>query len=362
MFKIIPTLVSILILNLPYLSASVYDYAEFQEKKEKTINHFMDSSFDEIIRFDKVVLNTNNQILNDESNDILDDIVQKVTNYTKESKEIKLTIIDHSSLNNLNNALKIQNTLEEKGLDKSIMTLEFRTHKDKLYHGISGKNKNLDNRIMITMYVSLAIDMDEDRDGVHKDDDKCPNTQAGLKVSKNGCKIGTIVILLDGKKKNTSITIHTKDSSIKIDKPNQFISIDSKDNKPSLVQDISSKELSDILNTTLDKTTKEQISFTLLFEGNKLLNQDKVKKIFDEISKRNTPYINIIGHTDTIGSMQENEIVGLKRAKVLENLIINSNVKYLKIDTESYSESNLAVETEDNVFEALNRRVEVFIH
>ena len=43
-------------------------------------------------------------------------------------------------------------------------------------------------------------------------------------------------------------------------------------------------------------------------------------------------------------------------------MIVDAEVSYLKIEKESYSESNLAVMTEDNVFEPRNRRVEVFIN
>ena len=360
-------IVYLLLTNLVLAQASVYDYAQFMyTKDDKTKNNpFMDGHFDEIIRFDKITLNSSSKLTTNEGKKIINDIFQKVTDYLQESKKIKLSVIGHSSLDELDetkniklskeHALNIQMLLKDKGIDQSIITIDYRGSKDKLFTPYTREE-----RVMVSMYVNLPRDLDGD--GVDRSRDLCPNTQKGHKVSENGCKVSTLVVLLDGKKKNTSITVSTDKGSVLVDIPNQFISLLSKDVKPSSAQSLSEAELNEIIGDTLSNANKEQVSFTLLFEGMKLLNQEQVQEILDAIAQRDTPYIKIIGHTDTIGSTADNLKVGLKRAKILEQLIIDANIDYLKIDTDSYSESNLAIPTEDNVFEVLNRRVEVFIH
>jgi len=71
--------------------------------------------------------------------------------------------------------------------------------------------------------------------------------------------------------------------------------------------------------------------------------------------------VDIIGHTDTTGSNEINIKVSLKRAKYIESILKEKGVKAESLTAKGYGEEDLEVETADNVAEAKNRNVEIFI-
>lgn len=87
----------------------------------------------------------------------------------------------------------------------------------------------------------------------------------------------------------------------------------------------------------------------------------KLSEILQMIKDRMPCDISIIGHTDTKGRALYNEKLGLKRAKYIKNWILSSNPNLNNLKAESYGESDLLVQTKDNVSEPKNRRVEIFI-
>jgi OOP family OmpA-OmpF porin len=210
----------------------------------------------------------------------------------------------------------------------------------------------------------IVIIPDIDGDGVLSDIDKCQNTPKGVKVGADGCKIKSFIVLLKGQKENSSIVVATGVGNVVVSKPNQFVSITSKDDTPTEPKDMSKDDLNALFSDVISEIPEKQLSYTLYFNGIKLTDESKIslQTMIDEVSQRDKPYMQIIGHTDTAGPSEKNKILGLKRAKAVYEMIKNSDISYSKIDVDSYSESNLAIKTEDETVEQLNRRVEIFVH
>ncbi|NOR58109.1 MAG: OmpA family protein [Sulfurimonas sp.] len=205
---------------------------------------------------------------------------------------------------------------------------------------------------------------DIDGDGVLSDIDRCQDTKKGLKVGADGCKLKSIIVLLKGQKENSSIVVATRVGNVVVDKPNQFVSITSKDDTPTKPKNINKKDLDALFGDVITESSHERLSYTLYFNGIKLVEESKItiQAMLNEVSQRDKSYIQIIGHTDTAGPSEKNKILGLKRAKVVYEMIKGSDISHAKIDLDSYSESDLAVKTEDETVEELNRRVEIFVH
>lgn len=174
--------------------------------------------------------------------------------------------------------------------------------------------------------------------------------------------LNTLVVLLEGRKKHTSIIVSTPNASVVVDKPLQAVSIDEKQTI-SPPKKISKEELGLLGENLLNASEEKEYNFVLYMNKLDLRSDSKaqIKDILDLLSSLKNPYINIVGHTDTVGDEKENEQLGLKRAGVVKNIIKASGVKYLKIDISSQSECNLAVPTPDNTKELRNRRVEISI-
>jgi outer membrane protein OmpA-like peptidoglycan-associated protein len=260
-----------------------------------------------------------------------------------------------------NKALEVENYFIENGIDKNILFVESRGSKDPLY-AANNQSDDISTRVMVSMYVNFPRDLDGD--GVDIDKDECPNTIKGHKVGPNGCKLKTMVVLLAGKKETSSVIVGTKAGNVVIDTPNQLVSILSDNTPPSKPQNVSKEDLDSLMDNTIEASNKEELSYVLYFNGLNLVDESlqKVQELLENIAKRENGYITIIGHTDTVGSKERNDIVSAKRAQVIKNLILEAKVPYLKIDTQAYAESNLAVPTNDEVEEPLNKRVEIFIN
>ncbi|MDY0051566.1 MAG: TolC family outer membrane protein [Aliarcobacter sp.] len=179
----------------------LYDY-EFNVAANKNVksteldNHLMYDKFDVIKRFefinmDKFDLDENN----------LSEIAKTINNYKNEN--IKVTIIGHRQASKDKEqsykkaaayAKTIKDELVKNGVDKNVLVAESRVDYDRSYLETNGSDKTLNNVVAIALYVpkisSKVADkvvLDDDKDGVINDLDKCPNTPAGYTVDKDGC-------------------------------------------------------------------------------------------------------------------------------------------------------------------------------
>ena len=107
------------------------------------------------------------------------------------------------------------------------------------------------------------------------------------------------------------------------------------------------------------------VTFVLYFEGTSTSlsteSQAQIAKILAAVSSRPVPDISIVGHTDTLGSAESNDRLGLERAQLIAKFIVDSGLKVIEITVVSRGESDLQVKTPDQTPEPKNRRVEITI-
>ncbi|WP_159594348.1 OmpA family protein [Hydrogenophaga sp. BPS33] len=69
----------------------------------------------------------------------------------------------------------------------------------------------------------------------------------------------------------------------------------------------------------------------------------------------------VIGHTDTVGSADDNLVLSAQRAQAVADRLRASGLKYSALTLESHGKTNPLVPTRDGVAEPRNRRVQVTI-
>lgn len=89
-----------------------------------------------------------------------------------------------------------------------------------------------------------------------------------------------------------------------------------------------------------------------------LLTLEQVKS---EIAGRPAAEIVIIGHTDRVGSEDENEALSARRVETVRNLLIDGGIEAVRIDTAYRGEREPLVATPDGVSDPVNRRVEISV-
>jgi OOP family OmpA-OmpF porin len=73
------------------------------------------------------------------------------------------------------------------------------------------------------------------------------------------------------------------------------------------------------------------------------------------------PEVEVIGHTDTVGTKLNNVALGLRRAELIRRLLIDIGLGESLIKVTSHGEADLIIATADGVAEPRNRRVEITV-
>lgn len=106
-------------------------------------------------------------------------------------------------------------------------------------------------------------------------------------------------------------------------------------------------------------------SFTLYFHEGTTEITDKsaplLAEIKAEVARRPGAEIQVTGHTDTVGSDVDNDVLSQRRAEEVLNVLANKGFARDMMSAVGRGERQLKVPTADNVSSPLNRRVEVIV-
>jgi outer membrane protein OmpA-like peptidoglycan-associated protein len=105
--------------------------------------------------------------------------------------------------------------------------------------------------------------------------------------------------------------------------------------------------------------------FTLYFrEGSDALTSESelaVARVIEELDGRPAPEISIIGHSDTMGTIEFNDRLSLQRAERVRDLLLQRGISPSSLSIAGRGKRELVIETPDNTSEPRNRRVEISV-
>jgi OmpA-OmpF porin, OOP family len=175
--------------------------------------------------------------------------------------------------------------------------------------------------------------------------DKAPEIFAVLPAPDG--HVGTIVV----KGPQSEQAINTAYGAVRIDGGAQSSSV------------LDAGQVREMFGSTLDALPGVATSFTLYFvEGKDELtpeSQAQLDSVFAELQRRPLPDIVVIGHTDTVGSLDFNDKLSRARADRMRELLIERGLPAGRIESAGRGKRELLVPTEDNISEPRNRRVEI---
>lgn len=175
----------------------------------------------------------------------------------------------------------------------------------------------------------------------------------------------TTVVLLDSGKSENAILIANEKGETKLDKVGSYVDLSDKAKKASAVKSMSEDEIKSRFEQALAVTPLKPVTYILYFEPSSTQltasSESTLQEALKSIEERSPCSVDIIGHTDTVGSNADNNVVSLKRAKSIETLVKKSSIEGVTLTAKGYGEEDLLVPTKDGVDEAKNRNVEIFI-
>jgi len=175
----------------------------------------------------------------------------------------------------------------------------------------------------------------------------------------------TTIVLADNQKDHNAIVVMTDAGSVVVDKPGEYVKLIDKDKKPTPAKIMPKSEIEKKFSNVIKSLPPKPVHIYLYFKrgSNELVEESKKKLplIYKIIAQRSPCAVDIIGHTDTKGTQEENLRLSLKRAEAIKRLILSQKPDLKNITVESYGEHDLVVPTKDEVSEPKNRCVEIFI-
>jgi outer membrane protein OmpA-like peptidoglycan-associated protein len=186
---------------------------------------------------------------------------------------------------------------------------------------------------------------------------------AALCIVLAGCaSSGTVVLLPEKDGRQTAVVVKQDGQDVVLDQP--YAAARTTRQGPRAYRS-SPQEVEAQFGAALAAQPARASSFTLYFvEGkNEFTEQSKqvVDRILSEIAKRPVPDVLVVGHTDTVGSDQANDVLGQQRADIVRAALIRLGVAPDDIRAISRGKRNPAVPTAAGVAEPLNRRVEIIV-
>ncbi len=169
----------------------------------------------------------------------------------------------------------------------------------------------------------------------------------------------TYVLLPDAEGKVSPLTVSGKEKSLTLEQPYAAAVGDEKSLEAAKLD---KAEIDKRFGAALASQPQAPRSFRLYFqEGNELTqeSQAELEKMFAEIANRPAADIVVVGHTDRVGKLEDNDALSIRRAEKVRQELINKGVPADSIQATGRGEREPLVETEDEVKEPRNRRVEI---
>jgi outer membrane protein OmpA-like peptidoglycan-associated protein len=186
-----------------------------------------------------------------------------------------------------------------------------------------------------------------------------------LVIALAGCAKSTLVALVPDLDGNTgSISVTNGAGSVAIDTAYQATTIADVTKRPAAPVQLGKQALDQMFAQALSISPKPPLHFLLYFDKETTLTSDSLKllpEITAAIRERNSGYISVFGHADTLGSEDYNLALSNRRALTVKETLVQQGVAPDTIQTTSHGKGNPLIPTADNVYEPKNRRVEVVV-
>ena len=180
-----------------------------------------------------------------------------------------------------------------------------------------------------------------------------------------GCAHSSVVLLSEEDGSKGAIALLPKDgkgSATLVSDPNSRATLGSE--KPT-IRPLGPKGLKPNEAALLAKLPPPPKSFTLYFlEGTTELAAESagmLEQIRAEVASRPGAEVQVTGHTDTVGSDADNDVLSRKRAAEIVNWLATKGFDRRMMSAVGRGERDLKDHTADNVGSAVNRRVEVLV-
>jgi outer membrane protein OmpA-like peptidoglycan-associated protein len=161
------------------------------------------------------------------------------------------------------------------------------------------------------------------------------------------------------------ILVSNQGGSQLLQEPNLATSIQSAENSPSSPKPMDDQKIQKIFGDAIMALPPRPIHFVLYFKTDttELTSESRkvLAKILPAIADHESIDVSVVGHTDRVGTRDYNFQLALERARLVQKFLLSLGIDPDFIEVTSHGEDNPLIQTEDEVPEPKNRRVEVVV-
>jgi OOP family OmpA-OmpF porin len=366
-----------------------YGYKVVDQNKSEiyTNDFFMYGDFEQIIRFEPLVFQSDSELTED-SEGIYKDALEKINELKEKNDKFYVTVIGHTdtptddlsevsidsdtyanAIQNVfrysldtndskeiskNYASVIKHRLIDDEVDENITFSEFRSGNENNKLETYDDTRELNNRVMLTIYVEYAL-KDSDGDGVYDHEDKCPDTPKGVEVDEVGCPLDTDgdgVYDYKDRCPNTPKGVEVDKHGCPLDTDGDGV-LDYKDECPTTPYGLKVDQRGCPIFKSLALNYKTASAEILESSMPKVLE-------FAEFMKKYTAYkAKIIGHTDSVGKEKSNLTLSKARAKSVRDALVAEGIDPKRLQTDGKGEYEPIASNKTKDGRRQNRRIEV---
>ena len=159
-----------------------------------------------------------------------------------------------------------------------------------------------------------------------------------------------------------AVTINDGQKSVELDKP--YAAGEVRGGVAAPVK-VDQAEVNQIFGTALAAQPVLPSHFVLYFERNSdtltPASQQQYQAVFADIKRRPVYEVEVIGHTDTLGTLEHNQTLSMSRAEMIRDRLVHDGISTSSISVAGRGPLDPAVKTADQVGEPKNRRVEITV-
>lgn len=175
----------------------------------------------------------------------------------------------------------------------------------------------------------------------------------------------TTVILLDNNSTHNAVIVTTKAGNVTVDKPYSYTTLATPDKRPSSVKQGDQDEILKKYAEQLKMLPAKPVSMLFYFESATAelteSSKNQINELISIIASHEPAAVDIIGHSDSVGDINTNYLLGLERAEAVKKYILEHNITLKRSSIASYGKNDPLIQTQDGVSEPRNRRVEVIV-
>lgn len=202
------------------------------------------------------------------------------------------------------------------------------------------------------------VDGDDDNDGVLNSKDRCPNTPAGTEVDSEGCKV-------DGDDDKDGV-LNSKDrcpnTPYGTEVDSSGCEIDGDDDNDGVLNSVDKCPTTPAGNVVDEDGCTKIVNLHINFETASYsvdeASKPNVEAFANFLKARSNFNAKIIGHTDSVGSVTNNQKLSQNRANAVKEMIVSYGVDASRITTEGMGESAPRATNDTAEGRAENRRIE----